>query len=88
MVREAIAWMRVRALTTTDKLAPGALMPNGNRVAPKPKAEGGKVRIPKQTFRFLSGLWSGGDSIFVATESALAVRDGPQERRRFGGSED
>jgi hypothetical protein len=87
MVREAIAWMRARALTTTDKLGPGAMLPNGNQVAPKPRAQGGLQRIPKQLGGFIVGAWHQSDGAFVGVAAAVARKAKINERTRFGGAE-
>jgi hypothetical protein len=49
MVAEAIAWMKIRAMSTDDKPWPASFLPNANQVPFK----GTTARIPKRTFRGL-----------------------------------
>jgi hypothetical protein len=50
MVAEAIAWMKVRAMSTDEKPWPASFLPNANQVPFK----GATARIPKRTFRGLA----------------------------------
>ena len=61
MVFEAIQWMKVRALSSGDRLWPTAMLPRGNQVGRK----GDKRRIPKRLFRLLDLGFSGVDAQFV-----------------------
>ncbi len=62
MVFEAIQWMKVRALSSGDRLWPASMLPRGNQVARK----GEKRRIPKRRFRLLDLGFNALDMQFVA----------------------
>jgi hypothetical protein len=64
MVFEAIQWMKVRALSSGDRLWPTAMLPRGNQVARK----GDKRRIPQRLFKRLDLEFAGIDEQFVARD--------------------
>lgn len=66
MVFEAIQWMKVRALSSGDRLWPTAMLPRGNQVARK----GERRRIPKRLLRPLDVGFSGVDAQFVVRDFA------------------
>jgi hypothetical protein len=82
MVTETIAWMKIRAMSTNDKLWPAAFLPNANQV-PFKNAD---ARIPKRTFRGLPtdiGIIDGVISAMVSIgsdQSWGAPKDGLNER--------
>jgi hypothetical protein len=84
LVLETVAWMKVRSLSTDDKLTPAALMPGGNRVAPKLERNGLNHRIPRKVFRFPSFAWHFNEGVFVQVEDAS---EGPVGFADAGGNE-
>jgi hypothetical protein len=66
MVFEAIQWMKVRALSSGDRLWPTAMLPRGNQVPRKAD----KRRIPKRLKRPLDVGFIGTDAQFVVSAFA------------------
>ena len=72
MVAEAIAWMKIRALSSDDRITPAALLPRSNQVAYREPGGDGDRRIPDRTplAQFLS--WAAGDASFTLIAAATA----------------
>jgi hypothetical protein len=62
MVVETIAWMKIRAMSTDQKLWPAAFLPNANQVPSKGNAQ----RVPIRRFRGLTPDVRAIDGAFVA----------------------
>ncbi len=74
LVVEAIHWMKIRALSSDDRLSPAAMMPNANQVTYKnPKTDKGK-RIPDRTVRGTLFEWMVGTATFAEAEVTNARR--------------
>ncbi len=71
MVAEAIAWMKIRAMSTDDKPWPASFLPNASQVPFK----GTTARIPKRTFRGLPTDIGSIDGVF-----AVMANIGPDQR--------
>jgi hypothetical protein len=73
MVVETIAWMKIRALDTSDKLTPSALLPRANQIAYKKVGTALEARLPRQRFGLLARPWYEGEGAFVRAEAGAAV---------------
>lgn len=88
LVQETIAWTKVRALSSHDRITPGALFPNANIVA-RAKVDGeSRARIPTRSiFDLLADVRSAGLNVTVADalddKHMLKAQDFP-ERTGFG----
>ncbi len=68
LTREAIAWMKVRALASHQRLTPAALLPNANQVAAKSSTTASR-RIPDKKPLKAQISWAHGDGL-IATVAA------------------
>ncbi|UZE97472.1 hypothetical protein [Alkalimarinus alittae] len=83
MVFEAISWMKIRALPTTDKVTPAALLPQANQVAYKKMGAKSLSRIPKQRFSFPSKAWFESDASFVVRDKTGTAPEAVHQRNGF-----
>lgn len=88
LVQETIAWTKVRALSSHDRITPGALFPNAN-IVNRAKVDGeSRARIPTRSiFDLLADVRSAGLNVTVADalddKRMLKAQDFP-ERPGFG----
>jgi len=84
MVVETIVWMKIRALTSEDRVLPRSFMPDYNQVAFKDAKVARSKRIPTAKPRFLDTSWLDAPGKFK-TVSELSLTEAQKQGHERAG---